>query len=203
MNIESIDIVLPLIILTLVTAYLADRKKKKKDNMREQTINSGAPYLHETMEDFYTRCRNHIVAYIYNNQYKFHTIDDSATQFMVPFDSDDGPFRILITIGDIKVMSFTSRITFDAVPDNMLSAIAELTNRMNKRTVNFQLYLDYETRHVMICKSLPISHHEIDYGMFDWYFRCVLCAQKARAYLNRVSFNNENPALVALDYIHA
>lgn len=187
--------------LLLIIAYLfiRDKRKKKKDD----TNNSIASYQHETEESFNTRCRNHIVAYLISNQYKFHTIDDSATQFMVPFDADDGPLRILIAVENVKAVSFTSRITSDAVPDNMLSAIAELTNRMNAHFVNTQLYLDYETRHVQICKSLPISHYEVDYGMFDWYFRCVQSAGKSRAYLNRVLLNNESPALVALDYAHA
>lgn len=206
MDLESKSPALFIITLILIIAYIVsrDRKKKTKADQHQLETNDATTHQRESDTSFILRCKSHIESYLNANQYQFYT-SNSSPRYIVPFEINDSPYEIIITPycpGEAKVIEFNARVTSVPVQDNMLATIAELTNRLNTHSINTLLYLDYESRHVLVRNFLIVSDDDINAKMFDQCFFEVLGAAKTRVFLNRVLLDNESPALVACEYAH-
>ncbi len=192
----DIDSKLPmayLIALIFVVAYFVSRKEKKKAKEQEQA--------NLAVHDPYQEIKSEITSYLQNRDYRFSMSDNvSRPQFKAHFVFENAPYQILITVINQERIDFAARVTSFPIEDNMLATVAEFTNRINTYSLDPQLNLNYENRHVEIHRSLITFYRA---SMFDWYFRCVKDGGRARRYLNQVLLEGENPALVALDYAHA
>jgi len=161
-------------------------------------------YEDESEESYLIRCQNFIVSFLNDvNAPYMVAADDSYFQLDVSgYEDYNNQIRIEPYFGrGSKYISFETRITTGVIPNDKLPQLSELINRVNNDLMFSGLSLDYENRAI----NYRITYKVGDQSLISEYFWFNLNAVNASVtilpYINRVLINDEEPVLVALDYV--
>lgn len=199
-------------ILLAFVFYLLSRKKKSgvkeqtSDILAEkQTDNIRAPFEEETEEEYTSRVYNYLVSKFNASAYHYHISEDRRS-FRLGFGDDQGAiidYHVESCYnGGKRLIMFYCRISDKVVPDNKLIEAAEMVNRLNDLLLMNALVLNYEFRIIEGKLIYLIGAHPIIDDYFHTYFNTMLYSSDFRNAFLRVIENNENPALVALEWAH-
>jgi hypothetical protein len=99
-----------------------------------------------------------------------------------------------------KVIIFRINILQEIIPDDKLAVVAELVNRLNQQILLNVLALDYENRSLSYKTTLFVGNGQVDGVEVIRHLSLMLDAVDFIPYFYRVIFQDEEPALVALDF---
>lgn len=197
---------LPIIIIAIaVLSYILGKKNGitkeviKTIQLPPVAIEETDLYGDETRHQFELRCHNALIQYLNESGFVYYRNENS---FQVNLELEDGStFLISIdSIYEFKCIEFKSRLSTTIIPDRKLSEVSEMINRLNARLVFNPFHLDYQDRHVNILTSYYVGNHSCITDYLSFYLTINYKAVKLRDCLKRVVVNNEEPALVALDF---
>lgn len=198
--------VFPLLIILLgVISYLLGKKNGitreviKTVQLPPVAIEETGLYVDETPHLFELRCHNALILYLNEHNFVYYK---NVNTFQVNIDLEDGStFLISIdSIFEFKCIEFRSRLSTTSIPDNKLYKVSELINRLNAKVMLNPYHLDYENRHVNILTSYFVGNHSCFAEYLSFYLTINYKALLARGSLKRVVVDDDEPALVALDF---
>lgn len=204
-------IIYPIILIVAVIIFyiLGKHSSPVKEIIRtievapEQEVNI---YNDETEEPYLLRCQNFIVSFLNDINAPYAVAPDHSYYQVEVSGHDDYNNHIMIEpyFGrGAKYIAFETRLPAGIIPNDKLPQVSELINRVNSDLMFSGLSLDYENRAI----NYRITYKVGDQSLIPEYFWFNLNAVNASVtfmpYINRVLFNDEEPVLVALDYLSA
>jgi len=161
-------------------------------------------YDDETEESYLLRCQNSIVA-LFNQGQVPYLVDSDHRYYQIKLAGHDD-FHNEIQIvpyfaNGKKYINLETVISSVIIPNDKLSAVSELINRINFEILFGGLSLDYSTRTLYFRITYKVGDQIILPQYFWFNVNLVNDAVTFVPYFERVIRNNEEPALVILDYV--
>lgn len=196
--------VYPLLIVVAVIIFYLTQKKytKQSSSNRKDSQPSDLPYVGESEEEFTVRCFDFVTKRFDRADFRYHVSNNNS--FLISYEREDGTLvnhniDCVFNRGN-SIILFYNRLTDRAVPDYKLADVAELVNRLNDNLFVGGLVLNYEYR-IVECKLVyMVAGHELSEYYFDSYYNMLYHYNALRGMIKRVIENDENPALVALEW---
>ncbi|TKB96182.1 hypothetical protein [Pedobacter cryotolerans] len=198
--------VFPLLIIALaIGSYILGKKNGmvkeviKTIQLPPVAIEETNLYADETSYQFEIRCHNSIVEYLNEHRFVYYKYNNS---FQVNIELEDGStFLINIDcVHNLKCIEFRSKLTNTVVPHYKLGEVAELINRLNAKVMLNPYYLDYGNRTINIITSYFVGDHRCFKEYLSFYLTSNYKSLIARRSFQRVIIEDDEPALVALDF---
>jgi hypothetical protein len=161
-------------------------------------------YDEETAESYELRCQNFIVSLIEEIGVPYTVAPDHSYYQVNLIGFEDYHNQITIwpyyADGD-KYITFETRLTATTIPNDKLPLLAELINRLNSELMICGLSLDYSNRAILYKTQYKVGNHELVADYFWFNLKSVNNAARFIPYCNRIIQENEEPVLVALDFL--
>lgn len=200
----------PILLLTAVIIFYILGKKSGTEKEVIKTLAISAEeevniYDDETEEQYLLRCQNFIVSFFTKNNLGY-LVSDNNSFYRLNFEGNTtGSTYVQVEpyySNGNKYIVCSTTVTPVPIEDQKLSKVAELLNRVNCILLFCGLALDYENRHVTYKSCYKVG----DQGLIDEYFafhlRATSLAIDFLPAINRVTMTNEEPIMVALDYLN-
>lgn len=196
-----------LIVAVIIFYILGKKNGAEKEIIKTVTQYNNEPislYHDETEDQFHLRCHNFITDWFTKNELRHHTSNDYKSTVLT-FEAEDGVvYNINIESyyngGNRYIMLFT-KINDNAVPSNKLTEVSELINRLNNALILSTLQFNYENRAIESILIYRIGNEPLLPEHFAFYYSSLVRSRQTKAAFNRIINNNEEPALVTIDYL--
>ena len=197
---------LPIYPITLIVAviiiYLYSYRKKSDGSQTDESntqLEVSANHFNETEKEFTERCYSFIKDWFDRGGIKVYTADMQS--FRIGFEESDGTLVDYFIDSHFtrKVIVFQAPLYYD-IPDHKLVEISEFVNRLNSSLFISSLYLNYEKRRIETRLIYHIGNNDLDNDSFEFYYS-TLTGVTIRKSIDKIILNNENPALVAMDWL--
>lgn len=191
------------IFLCIVIFYFfGGNKKTKNEDLNLKTMTTPIKnFAVETEDEFNERCYIFLKEWLIQNEIAFYVSSDK-TSFKIGYEDNDGltvdHFLDTFYSPNKKIIMFHTEIN-QHIPDNKLTDISEFVNRLNHKLLIGSLYLNYETRKIENRLVYYVGNSELDKEQLEFNYGMLL-SLKIKHSLLKIIHNNENPALVALDW---
>lgn len=198
-----------ILIVAVIIFYILGKKNGTKEVIKTVIDNQPAndevnTYADETEEEYLLRCHNFIIDFLNKKDIKYHISTDHKS-FKSTFEDNDGTiFNVNIDIfysGGDKLILFHTRVNDRSVPDDKLSKVSELVNRLNDALLINTLCLNYEYRSIESTMFYKVGDLPLAEEYFRFHYSIVVRSRNNRAAFSRVIDDNEEPALIAIDYL--
>jgi len=196
----------PIVVIVIGIIFYVFAKKNDPENVEvpneKEILPPALPYKDENQQDFTWRCYNFIVDRFNRAGFRYHVSNNNS--FLISYEREDGSL-VNHNIDSVfnngnSIILFYNRLTDRAVPDHKLADVAELVNRLNDYLFIGGIALNYEHR-VVECKLVYlVAGHELSEHYFNSYYDLLYYSNNLRDMFKRVIEEDENPALVALEW---
>lgn len=185
----------------MIIIYLYNQRKKPiESKVSIATIEKALKVdnHNETEEEFTKRCHKFIKDWFDLSGIKIYTADMQS--FRIGFEESDGTLvdYFINSHFNRKVIVLQAPLYYD-IPDHKLVEVSEFVNRLNNNLFISSLYLNYEKRRIETRLVYHIGNNDLNSDSFEFYYS-ILTRVTIRKSINKIILNNENPALVAIDW---
>jgi hypothetical protein len=202
-------IIYPIIlVVSIIIFYILGRKSgARPETIKTVEVTKEAfvlTYENETEESYLIRCQNFIVTFLNDINAPYLVAPDHSYYHVEVSGHQDYHNKIRIEPyfgGGSKYIAFETCITTSLIPNDKLPQLSELINRVNNELMFSGLSLDYENRAINYRITYKVGDQSLIPEYFWFNLKAVNAAVMFHTYINRVLINNEEPVLVALDYL--
>jgi hypothetical protein len=183
-----------------------EKEEQKEVHFTKVPTVSVIDFSIETESMYRLRCRKMILHQIHRFRLPYKEVEESG--WFVIHSSDPGsPYVDEILIKPIydqlqKRIVFETKFTTLKIPDHNLAAAAQLVNRINNELTFKGFGLDYVSHAIYFKSALFVGNNEIDSGQVKFYLNNILTALKIKPFIERIIDTNEEPELLATDYLN-
>jgi hypothetical protein len=195
-----------LVVAVIVFYILGKKSTPMKEVVKTVEVERAEEVLYyheETEEGYLLRCQNTIVAFFNEVQVPYLVAPDYSYYQIKLAGHDEYQNEIRIEpyfAQGNKYITFDTQITSILIPNDKLSAVSELINRINFELLFCGLSLDYTNRALNYKITYKVGNQRIFPEYFWFNAKAVNSAVNFVPFLQRV-IDNEEPVLVALDYL--
>jgi hypothetical protein len=198
-----------LLIVAVIIFYILGKKSgTEREVIKTVTISADEEvniYDDENEEQYLLRCQNFIVSFFTKNNLGYLVSDDNSYYRLNFEDNKTGSTYVQVEpyySNGNKYITCSTTVTPVAIEDHKLSKVAELLNRVNCALLFSGLALDYEDRHVTYKSTYKVGDQRLLDEYFAFHLRASSLANDFLPSINRVTVANEEPVMVALDYLN-
>lgn len=190
-----------ILIVSIIIIYLYNQREQpaiSKANITPIEEALRVNHRNETENEFTERTYKFIKDWFDQSGIKVYTADMQS--FRIGFNESDGKLNeyFIDSYFNRKVIVFQAPL-YHNVPDHKLIEVSEFVNRLNSNLFISSIYLNYESRRVDTRLVYYIGNSDLDTDSFEFYFR-MLTGVAVKKSIDKIILNDENPALVAMDW---
>lgn len=189
------------LVVVIIIIYLYSHRKKSNGSQADESNTQpevSINHHNETEKEFTERCYTFIKNWFERNDLKVYSANRES--FRIGFEESDGTLvdYFINSHFNRKVIVFQAPLYYD-IPDHKLVEVSEFVNRLNSNLFISSLYLNYEKRRIETRLVYYIGNNDLNSDSFEFYYR-VLTGVAVRKSIDKIIQNNENPAIVAMDW---